>query len=252
MTKAKPKATAKPSATTNAKPSKPVAVTVPVDRALKAAWDKQSKVVADATRNDARAWDAKYEAVGLIADHSPPLYLAGGFATFTAFAEKFLHEDIHHVRDWIAVAQRASPDEIAQFSATRLALILSFLRSQTKDGALPKRVEWNTIKITVGKTQKRAVDATLDEIRTARRSALAKAHGKPHEAPEVAAVRAHFAGKALEEVTVQYRDGKFWFGAVPGYAAKDFARAVLNAEWEDADKPKASKPSAKPQKKRKK
>jgi hypothetical protein len=214
---------------------------VPVDKELKRAWDKQAAIIATASRADARAWDAKYEAVAAICAHEPPLYLAGGFATYEAFVTEHLKEDTRLVRDWMMVATHASPDEEADYSVTRLALLLSLMRVQSKDGSLPKSIPWKTLTLAVknehGKrVKRRAVEMSLDEIRLARRlerSTVAEVHGR--EAPQVQAVRKEFRSDALRATSVKYTDGKFWFGAVPGYAIKEFARALGAAEWESAD-----------------
>ncbi len=233
--------------TTGTKGSKPrtkstdVAVLVPVNLALKAAWDKQTSIIKIASRRDASAWDEKYEAVAAIVSHDPPLYLAGGFATFDGFVKEYLHEDARQVRDWIAVALNASPDEEAQYTVTRLALLLSLLRVQSKDGTLPKKIDWKKLRVSVkdekGKvTQREAVEMSLDEIRQARRMWRTSSVGNhARDGAEVQAVRGEFKSAVLKAITVQYKDGKFWFGAVPGYALREFLKAVGDAKWETAD-----------------
>lgn len=205
---------------------------VPVNKALKAAWEQQSKIIAESAREGMREWDRKYEAVALIAEHNPPLYLAGGYADFTTFAEKHLHEDVRMVREWMNVAKRASPDEEALYTPTRLALLIAMLRAQSKDGTVAKSIDWAKVRVPVvinkKKSSKSALKASLDEIRAARRAAM-HSGDKPatHESKDVAAVRAVMKGDALGPVKVQYHDGKYSFGAVPGYALEQFARALL-------------------------
>ncbi len=211
-----------------------VSVLVPVNKALKSAWEKQKQIILEASRSNMREWDRKYEAVAEVAEHNPPLYLAGGYADLQTFAAEFLHEDVRMLRDWMNVAKLASPDEEALYTPTRLALLLSLMRAQSKDGTLPKSVDWKKVRVPVvaaGAAKgaaKSALDATLDEIRAARRVAM-HAGDKPanHESKEVDSVRRVMRGDALGPVKVQYRDGMYSFGAVPAYAIEDFARALL-------------------------
>ena len=232
-----------------------VAVIVPVNRALKLAWEKQKKIIVDASREDMSAWDRKYEAVAEVVSHDPPLYLAGGFADFTAFASEFLHEDVRLVRDWVAVALRASPAEELLYTPTRLSLLLSLLRAQSKEGSLPKTVAWAKLRVPVVKEgskkseSKSALDASLDEIRAARRQAMqAKSPVVTRDGKEVAAMRVVLASKPLKPVKVQYRDGMYPFGAVPAYALEDFARALLkldSSESEAKNKTESKRPRRK-------
>lgn len=217
---------------------KPVKVVVPVNAALKREWDKLSKIIVTSSRDDARAWDAKYEAIAEVVAHDPPLYLAGGFADFQSFANKFLKEDARLVRDWMAVATHASPNEVLLYTPTKLALLLALLRAQSPNGSLPKTIPWKTVRVLVGTkdgkpVKKTAVELSLTEIRAARRLALDKSGKRPPGEPnEVSELRAELAANKLSGVTVKYHDGALTFSDVPVYALKTFAVLLAKTKWE--------------------
>lgn len=234
--------------------SKRVAVKVPVDQALKRMWEKQAKIIVESSREDARFWDAKYEAIALVASHDPPLYLAGGYADFQTFAKEFLREDTRQVRDWMAVATLASPEEELLYTPTKLALLLGWLRAQSADRELPKNVDWKALKIPVTlsggkKAMKTVGQLSLDEIRAARKLLLEQSGKRPvRDEREVRAMRKALDGGQFASVEVKYRDGLFSFSSVPGYALKEFFETVVAVPWEGEEEPSESVKRAAPAK----
>src|SRR5262245_57329740 len=90
-------------------------VTVTIDRALKAAWNRAEAELEATKIEGARAWDRFWETVGTIIDHSPPLYLAGGVSTDREFFAKYADGvDVRVARRNVRVARLASPDEEAR------------------------------------------------------------------------------------------------------------------------------------------
>ena len=63
---------------------KDVEVVVKVDAKLKKDWTEASKELVETMAQGAIAWHRKWELVGLIIRHEPPLYLAGGISTLAA------------------------------------------------------------------------------------------------------------------------------------------------------------------------
>ena len=216
-------------------------IAVPVNAALRAEWDAELTLLKSSALSGAEAFDRKYEAIARIVEHKPPLYLAGGYETFKAFASEFLHEDTKQVTDWMAVAKRATPAEEAKYSPTRMALLLSLLRVQSKDHSLPKSVEWSQLQVSYhdhkGRlVKKRAVDASLSDIRAARAEVLVKAGKRAaSSSPEADAVQGTLGDRVFENVEVRYRDGTFAFTGVPGFALGRFAELIATAKWEAAD-----------------
>lgn len=143
--------------------------TLKPNRALKALWARELALYNSAVARDSVAFDAKYEAIGRIIDHDPPLYLAVGCKSFHEFVETYVHEDDTVVRKWVEVAKLATPDEEAKWTPSRLALLLGYLRVTSIDGKLPAKFKWESIRVNIaakGKPEKiiRGVDATLTSI----------------------------------------------------------------------------------------
>lgn len=89
---------------------------VTIDRALKRDCLSLMRMTAETSREDARTFDRRYEAIGAALEHDPPLYLAGGFARTRAWFEAELHEDERSVRAKVRVAKYASPREEERYT----------------------------------------------------------------------------------------------------------------------------------------
>jgi hypothetical protein len=217
-------------------PRKPEAPPPPlVDPALERQWERQLARVQAATARDARAFDEKYEAIAAIIEHEPPLYLAGGCKTFGEFVRKYIHEDEKLVRMWVDVATHATPEEEAKYTPTRLAALLSYLRATHEGGAVPDTIRWDRLKVPVrtGRTTKQipALEASVREIRAATSDALRGRGARPRGEPEAQArAKAALREAGLEEVVIAWRDGEYSFRAVPGYALREFARALMKID----------------------
>lgn len=209
---------------------RPVQVDVTVDRALKRAWEAALAELREASRAEARDWDRRYEAIGRILTHDPPLYLAGGMATAKAFIAKHVGENERQVWRWVRVAKHASPDEEAKYGVSKLDAILTLLAARAGDveGRLP--VDFAKVRLTVtrdGKAVRLGLeDLSVDEIR---RAATDEARAKAKSATASAELRAVDAALRAAGLRAKLRlaKGQLWFGAVPLASLKAFARALL-------------------------
>ncbi len=203
------KTTKKTTATT----SKPIVVKV--DAKLKTLWTKELTVFKDSVRKDAKAFDEKYEAIARIIEHEPPLYLAGGCKTFHEFVEKYVHEDDTLVRRWVDVAKRATPEEEALWSPSRLAILLGILRAKSADGELPDKVAWRKLRVDLpgakGKVKSvLGVEATLAQLREARAYILRKLDKTPKPTTKSAShLLEALKSASVDTPSVVYRDG--WY-----------------------------------------
>lgn len=201
------------------------------DRALKEKWERELAVYTAAVARDAKAFDQKYEAIARIIDHDPPLYLAAGCKTFHDFVTKYVHEDDTVVRKWVEVAKLASPKEEALWSPSRLALLLGYLRATSVDGKLLKKFQWDKIMVNIapkGREEKfiRGVDATLDQLRSARTYALQRLGKTPPGTSSVAKQLLHQLQSAgADNVSVRYHDGSYTV-TFEGYQARTVGRVI--------------------------
>ena len=139
-------------------------VVVEVDSNLKRLYLAALQALAAATAGGAVAWHKKYEAVGSIINHTPPLYLAGGFSTDTAFYAAMLDETKASVTRNMKVARLATPTEIAKYSATNLNLAIAYVEAKNKAPIEGRgTVNFDSLKIQYKKGDK-TVSRTLSNI----------------------------------------------------------------------------------------
>ncbi len=105
-------------------------VKVTIDVNLKRLYDEAIDSLEAATAQGAKSWDVRYEAIGEILNHNPPLYMAGGFSTDRAFIAQKLKENRQAVYKNIRVARFANADDIERFTPTRLNLAIAWLEAK--------------------------------------------------------------------------------------------------------------------------
>lgn len=191
---------------------------VKVDRALKRKWASLMKIVARSAREDAEAFDARYEAIGEIIDGEPPAYLAGGFATEKDFFRS-IEEDERTGRAWVRVARFASPKEIERFKRTKLDEMLTYL--EAKMGGPPKgrvpvdfdklrfRVERDGEDVTVS-----ADDVSVRELKSLTRE-LTRGTRTPGRSKAVIAVEKALKAAKVKDFTVRKSGGRIVVGVAP-------------------------------------
>lgn len=229
MAGTKKRATAKKSAA----PERPISVKI--DPALAAAWKRSLATLESAASEGQRAWDLKYEAVGEILQHSPPLYLAAGLSTVADFVARYLPgEDVRSVLRNVRTAQYASPDEEERYTTSKIDAAIDFLEAthgKPTKGRIP--VDFGKLRVPSAKggTIKFA-DATVMQVRDAARVASRHATTGPapsKSSPVVKAVAA-LLPKDAKDVTVHYADGRLTLGRIPVRLFVEVMRALAKAK----------------------
>jgi hypothetical protein len=222
-------------AKTKKKPAAPkgdAKVTVKVDRALKAAWDRAAATLETTKVQGARAWDQLWETVGDVLEHEPPLYLAGGFATAREFLAAYAEgTDERAARRNVRVAKVASPDEEVRYTVMKLDEALNYL--EAKLGGPPRGrvpIDFEKLRIPVaGHPAGRPLDeVTVQDLRAATR-ALDPKHAARSSPVVAELVRALGTVPAAKGVTVHYANGYVSLTHVPARAFRDVMRALAKA-----------------------
>ncbi len=109
---------------------------------------------------------ALWKSVAEVIESSPPLYLAAGYVSATAFVEKFIKVQFRAAYRNIQVVRAASRAEIEQYGITKLDAALGLVSE--------KNPSFDKLRVTVqrkGKPSKLGLDeATVEEIRLAARN----------------------------------------------------------------------------------
>ncbi|GAC1542173.1 MAG: hypothetical protein NVS3B10_06630 [Polyangiales bacterium] len=215
-------------------PRRDRAVRVEIDPALARLWKTTLAALQASSLEGHHAWDRKYESVGAILQHDPPLYLAGGLSTASEFVAKYLPgEDIRTVLRNVRVAQYASPEEEAKYTTSKIDAAITYLEARhgkPKSGRIPVAFEKLRL-VTKGGTVS-FPEATVEQVRTAARVASRTQPAKkpdPKRASVVAAVTA-LLPKDAKEVTVHYTDGRLSLGRIPVRAFAAVMRALAKAQ----------------------
>ncbi|HVY44982.1 MAG TPA: hypothetical protein VHB21_03845 [Minicystis sp.] len=208
------------------------AIEIKVDAALATAWKKVVAVLDASSREGIRAWDRKYEAVGEILAHDPPLYLAGGMATARDFFKAYLPgETPRSILRSVRVAQYASPDEEARYGTSKIDAAIDYLEAThgKAKGRIP--VDFEKLRIPSGKTSLAFPSATVAAVKTAARVAARNGRNPPHtkRSPIVVAL-AQALPKAAKDVTIHDAGGRLTLGIPLAHVAvvlRALARAQL-------------------------
>jgi hypothetical protein len=210
----------------------PASVTVKVAPALKAAYDKNMKVLASAQSQGAKAFDALWEAVDAIVNHEPPLYVVGDFATANQFFESVLKETPRTAQRNIRVARFATPAQEEKYGIATLDAALAYL--QAKNGAPltgHHPIDFDALTIPVdskGETKKKKLsDVTVRDLAAATAKLTGGARAKPKSEAYHAIAKELTAQKPLAGVGIHESAGVFSFERVPSGALEHFANAVL-------------------------
>ena len=203
------------------------------DKKLLALWRGELAAMREADARGAEAWDRKWETVGRILDHAPPLYTLGGYKTAEEFVKKELGEDdIRLVRSYVRVARNATPDDERLYGVTRLDAALGYYESV--HGPIPHGLKVNYAAMHVpvraaGKVvTKKLADCSIAEIHDATKTHRAKKTGKAGSlhAVEDALGKALRKHAAMLDVRVHESGGRVSFAHVPNASLGVFGRIV--------------------------
>ncbi len=148
-------------------------IRVEVDAALKAKWEANKEKISEAQRGGAESFIVLWKSVTEVVESTPPLYLAAGFVSATAFAEKFLKVPMRTAKRNMEVARVASRAEVERYGISKLDSAVNLLSVDTPS--------FDKIRVAVerkGKPSKVSIEeANIDEIRLAVRNLRPKKPG---------------------------------------------------------------------------
>jgi len=222
--------------------ARPARVEVVIDRKSKLAWEALSKAMHDAKREESSGFDAYWEAVQAIIDHTPPLYLAGGFTTVRAFLAEMVGEKERTAFRMMRVARFASPDDETRYGTSKLDAALTYLAAKglALDG--PKiPVDFARLKIPARRDGKAHLlglaDATVAEIAAATRSLMRKGRAPKRASSRVqGAIEAGLRKSvALRKVGVQHARGEITVRGIPDGQWEAFVKAAAKVKLPAAE-----------------
>lgn len=208
-------------------------VEIKVDRALAQAWKKILAVLESSNIEGMRAWDRKYEAVGEILAHDPPLYLAGGVSTAGDFFAKYLPgEDSRSVLRNVRVAQYASPDEEVKYGTSKIDAVIDYLEAKhgkPQKGRIP--VDFEKLRLDTKDGAVEFAGATVEQVRAAARlAARADKSSRPAKRNPIVATLSKKLPKGAEDVTIHFAGGRVTLGGIPVALFAKVLRALASAE----------------------
>ncbi len=212
---------------------KPRPVTIEVDAALKAMWLRAEKALEGAKNEGAHAFDAKYEAIGDIIEHDPPLYLAGGMATMSEFFRRYLPgEDERTIQRNVRVARYASPHEEELYGTSAIDAAIAYLEAKLGKparGRIP--VDFAKLRIATREGTVPFAAAQVQDIQDATRELLrAGGHAKRADRSPVVAAITRCLPRGAKSVTVHYAHGHVSLGRIPIASYQATLRALAKAE----------------------
>lgn len=225
-----------------ARTARPAKVEVVIDRKSKLAWEALSKAMHEAKREESSGFDAYWEAVQAIIDHTPPLYLAGGFTTVRAFLAEVVGEKERTAFRMMRVARFASPDDETRYGTSKLDAALTYLAAKGLQLEGPKiPVDFARLKIPTTREGKAHLlglsDATVAEIAAATRSLMRKGRApKKAASPVQGAIEAGLRkSAALRKVGVQHVRGEITVRGIPDGQWEAFVKAAAKVRLPAAE-----------------
>jgi hypothetical protein len=206
------------------------AATAKLERAWKTVESKLRPLVA----TNARVFDERYELAAKVLDHEPPLYLAAGIRSFSAFCSEVLKEDERVVRRNVRVARYATPSHVTRYGVHKLDAAIDWIESKSKKlerGA--KDADFDALRIPVDVNgKKRSLSLGELTVKQIAATVAAKANtdrGRPAKDPLVARIEKALAKSPLDGVTVAKSQGRLSFKGVPQEWTAEFVKRVGEA-----------------------
>ncbi|WP_437969079.1 hypothetical protein WMF04_07190 [Sorangium sp. So ce260] len=208
-----------------------------IDRDLKRRWEEALAQIKASKREGAGAFDDLWETIGLIVEHEPPLYLAGGFSSAKQFYKEHVGETERTAKRLIRVAKHASPNEEARYGVSKLDAALGYIEAAS-GGEARRRVpvDFARLRIPVrrdGQPDRVSLDeASVEEIRAATRALRGKPRpaGGAGEPPATAALRRALRDAGAPDVKVQVARDKVSLSGIPLSALAKTLRALAAAK----------------------
>lgn len=169
-----------------------------------------------------QAFDELWEQVRDVLEAEPPLWRHGGYETESDFICRELPgETLRSVKRNILVASCFTPRDEAEKGISFLEELALYAQERSGASRRPAAIDLSRMFIAVpagkvGTLRKRAKDASIDDVRKARRALRAEGATSKRSSKEEKALRAALAKVvALRGVTVVLRGGQVSLGSVP-------------------------------------
>jgi hypothetical protein len=200
--------------------------------ALKKEFGKIQLAVRKLRGAGTESFDALYELVGRVLASDPPVYVGGGYRTKEDFiAAELPGETLRSVNRNVLVARCFSPEEEARHGIAFLEEVALYAKELTGAAEPPPAIDLDKLSLTLpGKggaaVRKKARDATIDDVRRARRGLRKGGETRRAGSPLEAALRAAL-GKHRPQgwVSVPPPGERASFGTVPLPALPGFPSA---------------------------
>jgi hypothetical protein len=183
-------------------------------------------------RKGASAFDDLYELIDTVINADPPLYLGAGFGSLEAFIAKELPgEDVRSVRRNVLVARSFTSADEAEKGISFLEEAAHYAKELAGGTTFPPAIDLDRLRVPVrgksGTRRKTARQATIDEIRQARR-ALRGGRPAHHAASPIDAALRKALGKnaTMSRIAIRASATKASFGDVPLDHLAAFAKAL--------------------------
>jgi 8-oxo-dGTP pyrophosphatase MutT (NUDIX family) len=193
--------------------------------------------VRDLRSKGTAAFDELYEEIGRVLESDPPLYVAGDYRTREAFiAAELPGETLRSVMRNVLVARCFSPEDEQRHGIGFLEEVALYAKELAGADQPPRAIHLDRLVITLraadGTTVgKPARDATIEEVRTARRLLRGGASTGRKAPPAEKALRAALGkNKALAQIAVRASADKVSFGGVPLAGLTELARVLATVE----------------------
>ncbi len=201
--------------------------------ALKRQYEAARKRLAELRSLDCSAFDELWELVDEIVSSDPPMYLGGGFASTKAFISRELPgESQRSVARNILVARSFSPEDEAKHGISFLEEVALYAKEVAGASEVPHAIDLDRLtlrlKDTAGRERRiKARQATIEDVRKARRGLKPGRPRKAAESPQVKALLAALAKHAaLRKVSVRVAKNEASFGSIPLSALSVFGKTI--------------------------
>jgi hypothetical protein len=195
-------------------------------------WQREIVLYRTLATDETAKWDKRYEVLGRIIDHVPPLYLAGGYSDVRAFlAVEAPDESERSARSRIRVARHFDVDHELEFGISRLDLLLDYLQVTGRLRDPSDKLDPAAQKVRVPNGERVRIvpfpKITAAELRTAIRAAKSKSQAPSAKAPPVVvSLRRLLAEAGLGAVSVSLKTGKLTLGGIDPQAVGKLAKAL--------------------------
>lgn len=205
--------------------------------ALKKEFGKIQAALRKLRGQGTESFDALYELIGRVLTSDPPVYVGGGYRTKEAFiAAELPGETLRSVKRNVLVARCFSPEEEARHGIAFLEEVGLYARDLTGAAEPPPAIDLDKLAIAVpgkggAEVRKKARDASIDDVRRARRALRKGARTGRDASPVESALRAALGEHAaLATVSVRATAERASFGDVPVGELAAFAKVLARVK----------------------